>query len=830
MLEGLVANLLNRFLGMYVKNFDPKQLHVGIWSGNVTLRNLELRKEALDQLHLPLNVVKGHLGQLALSIPWSNLRGQPVKVNIEDVFLLAAPKEEADYNVEEEEQRAHALKMEKLESAELLKERVTEGMSQEEQLKHQSFTQSLTTAIIDNLQVSIKNIHLRYEDSIAAPGHPFAVGLTLKEVSAVSTDADWRPTFIQSTSGTAHKLAVLNALSFYWNTDAELYGSGKGSEVGADIQDGNGEDLISRFRDAIENGQNLQYLLKPVSGRAGIEMDKTGKPDKPKTNARLLFEEFGFVLDDDQYRDALMLVDLFHYFIRHQEYRKDQPDKSVKEDPRAWLRFAGSVVLKKIHDRNRRWSWAYFKERRDDRIRYVELFKKKMKGEKLAPEEAKEMDALEFKLSYEDLRFWRSLARNQLRKENVGVAKPAQKQTWSSWIWGSKTEEKKGGDDAGMTEEQRKELYNAIDWDEKKAIADIVDLPRETVKLQIESSLRTGSFTLKRDPHGKADEILKLVFDNFRGKALQRPDSFLADIALGGLRVYDGTTEGSLFPQIVKVKDSIEQPKDKELESSDDHGSVDDMENESQHEGTDDSLFHLVFENNPLDESADTAVTLKLRSVEIIYNPKFVVEVARFFKPPERHMESIGALLETAGATVAEIRQQTRAGLEFALEEHKTVNANLDIQAPLIIVPEHITEESTLCLVVDAGHVSLHSQLVDKETLQEIQAKGGKKYTDEDYRQLEGLMYDKFLLKLQSTQVLIGPGIEATKAELDAEADSQNMHIIDRINMDFTLETSIVPKAASITKTRISGNLPVLHASISDKKYKNLMRLIDVAV
>ena len=830
MLEGLVANLLNRFLGMYVKNFDPKQLTVGIWSGDVTLRNMELRKEALDQLHLPLNVVEGYLGQLTLSIPWSNLRGKPVKVNIEDVFLLAAPKEESDYNVEEEEQRAHAVKIEKLESAELLKARSTEGMSQEEQLKNQSFTQSLTTAIVDNLQVSIKNVHLRYEDSIATPGHPFAVGFTLKEMSAVSTDSDWRPTFIQSTSGTTHKLAVLNALSLYWNTDAELYGTGKGGDVDAEGQGLDRDYLVSRLRDTIEKGENSQCMLKPVSGRAGIELDKTGNHDKPKTKARLLFEELGFVLDEDQYRDALMLVDLFHYFIRHQEYKKKQPEKSPKEDPRAWIRFAITAVLNKIHDRNRRWSWAFFKERRDDRIRYIELFKKKKKEEKLTPEEVKEMDALEFKLSYEDLRFWRSLARNQLRKENIGVPKSGQKQTWTSWVWGSKKEEAKGDEDAGMTEEQRKELYNAIDWDEKKAIAESVDLPRETVKLQVESSLRTGSFTLKRDPHGKAGEILKLVFENFRAKALQRPDSFLADIALGGLRVYDGTTEGSLFPQIVKVKDSIEQPKDKEWEPSDESEDLGESDETANREDADDSLFHLIFEHNPLDESADSAVSLKLRSVEVVYNPQFVVEVARFFKPPERHMESIGALLETAGAKVADIRQQTRAGLEFALEEHKTVNANLDIQAPLIIVPEHITQKSTLCLILDAGHVSLNSELVSKDKLQEIQAKQNRKYSEEDYRELEGLMYDKFLLKLESTQVLIGPGIEATKAELDAEDDSQNMRIIDRINMDFTLETSIVPKAAALAKTRISGNLPVLHASISDKKYKSLMRLIDVAV
>ena len=831
MLEGLVANLLNRFLGMYVKNFDAKQLNVGIWSGDVKLRNLELRREALDQFHFPVNVVEGHLGQLTLSIPWSNLRGKPVKVDIEDVFLLAAPKEDAEYDEEEEVKRAHAVKMEKLDSAELLKERNAEGLSPEEQQKSQSFTDSLVTAIVDNLQVSIKSIHLRYEDSIAAPGHPFALGLTLQGFSAVSTDGDWRPTFIQTSSGTTHKLAKLDELAFYWNTDASLFGTGKGEEVGAEAQGTDHGDLIERFREAIKTGENHQYMLKPVSGRAGIEMDKSGKVEKPKIKARLLFDELGFVLDEDQYRDALMMVDLFHYFVRHQEYKKFQPKSKPKEDPRAWLQFAGQAVLGKIQDRNRRWTWAFFKERRDDRVRYIALFKKKKKEEKLTAAETEDIDRLEKKLSYEDLRFWRSLARNQLRKENVGVKKQPAKQTWTQWAWGSgkqNQQESQEDENTTMTDEQRKELYNAIDWDEKKAIADSIDLPRETVKLQIESSLRTGSFTLKRDPQGKANEILSLVFDNFQAKALQRPDSFLADISLGGLRVYDGTTEGTLFNQIVKVKDAkpiLEKTSIDDLNSDDsaDEETVDKKSKE-------DALFHFVFENNPLDESADSSVTMTLKSIEVIYNPRFITEIAKFFKPPERHMESIGALMETAGATVEGIRQQTRAGLEFALEEHKTVNAQLDIQAPLIIIPESITEESALCLILDAGHVSLNSELVDKETMREIQSKQKSQYSEADFKQLEGLMYDKFLLKLQSTQVLIGPGIQTTKDQLDVEEDPKNFRIIDRINMDFTLETSIIPKASDLTKTRISGHLPVLHASISDRKYKNLMRLIDIAI
>ncbi|KAL2823903.1 hypothetical protein BDW59DRAFT_148182 [Aspergillus cavernicola] len=824
MLEGLVANLLNRFLGIYIKNFDATQLNIGIWSGDVKLRNLELRREALDQLHLPLNVVEGHVGELTLSIPWSNLRGKPVKVDIEDVFLLAAPKEDSDYDPEEEERRTQAIKMDKIESAEILRERNSEGMSQEEQRRNQSFTQSLVTAVIDNLQISIKNVHIRYEDSLASPGHPFAVGFTLKELSAVSTDSEWKPTFIQSTSGTTHKLAILGALSVYWNTDTKLFGTGRGSDVGAEAQGIDHAELLERLRSGVDNGDSNQFILRPVSGRAGLELDKSGEHDRPAVNARLLFDEIGFVLDDEQYRDGLMLIDLFHCFIRQQEYKKLQPKSRPKDDPRAWFRYAGEAVRSKIHDRNRRWTWDYVKERRDDRIAYIDLFKKRKREETWSVQDTEHFDQLERKLSYEDIRFWRSLARNQLRKENVGVTKPAQQQSWSEWIWGSKKEE---SGETAMTEEQRQELYSAIDWDEKKAISESVDVPREWVKLQVNAGLKAGSLTLLRSPHGNGNEVMKLVFDNFRAKAMQRPDSFFMELDLGGLRVYDGTTEGSLYPQIVKVKDSLPEPKNRlsQISSSGEFDAEEGIDLEDE-----DSLFHLQLEKNPLESDADTAVKVKLKSIEVIYNPRFIVEIARFFRPPERHMESIGAILDTAGATVEGIRQQTRAGLEFALQEHKKVDAQFDIHAPLIIVPESITHESSLCLIIDAGHASVNSELVDRQTMQDLQSKQKRQYEMGDYKELEHLLYDRFLIKLDSTQVLIGPGIETTKSQLGSDVESKNLHIIDRINVDFVLEMCIVPKLTELTRTRISGHLPELHASMSDTKYKGLMKLIDVAI
>lgn len=79
-------------------------------------------------------------------------------------------------------------------------------------------------------------------------------------------------------------------------------------------------------------------------------------------------------------------------------------------------------------------------------------------------------------------------------------------------------------------------------------------------------------------------------------------------------------------------------------------------------------------------------------------------------------------------------------------------------------------------------------------------------------------------------KVLIGPSIEETIAQLQRGTDRKHLHIVDRINIDFTVEISILPKAPNLTKFRLSGHLPVLHASLSDKRYKALMKIIDVAI
>jgi vacuolar protein sorting-associated protein 13A/C len=116
--------------------------------------------------------------------------------------------------VEEEERRAQQRKQERLANAELIdnsnsvqrKKPENEATTAQEDAKNNSFMSQLVTKIIDNVQVSIKNVHIRYEDNVSNPGHPFAAGVTLSEVSALSTNGEWEPTFISELTNTTHKV------------------------------------------------------------------------------------------------------------------------------------------------------------------------------------------------------------------------------------------------------------------------------------------------------------------------------------------------------------------------------------------------------------------------------------------------------------------------------------------------------------------------------------------------------------------------------------------------------------------------------------------------
>lgn len=150
-------------------------------------------------------------------------------------------------------------------------------------------------------------------------------------------------------------------------------------------------------------------------------------------------------------------------------------------------------------------------------------------------------------------------------------------------------------------------------------------------------------------------------------------------------------------------------------------------------------------------------------------------------------------------------------------------------------------------LIIDAGHIAIESELADKDTIRAVHLKRSQKYSDEDYKRLEDLMYDKMSLRLKSAQVrnrtivvmpllmtdftqfVIGNDLGSCREALKADSHD-TLHLLERISIDLQIQNSIVPAALNLARFKISGKLPSLQVNFSDTKYKSLMRLVDVCV
>ena len=75
------------------------------------------------------------------------------------------------------------------------------------------------------------------------------------------------------------------------------------------------------------------------------------------------------------------------------------------------------------------------------------------------------------------------------------------------------------------------------------------------------------------------------------------------------------------------------------------------------------------------------------------------------------------------------------------------------MNAPIIILPEDITQSNSQHLVLDAGHIAIESDLADKLTLQNFRSNLTNNDNNDIKANIESLMYDKFFLKLKSAQV-----------------------------------------------------------------------------
>lgn len=182
-----------------------------------------------------------------------------------------------------------------------------------------SYGTSLVTNIVENLELKIKNVHIRYEDTVTVPDHRFTCGITIESLSARSCDANWTAGFSTTWNQTnaSFKLLELTSMSIYWQPllNEETFGNVAFEELA---------DAFQRWKSSSKH----QYIVSPVSAQAKFKRDRSEMPlrtrSRPRLTCDLVLNEVQLTLNDvsiDDNRHCCernrLISAIFFLFISH---------------------------------------------------------------------------------------------------------------------------------------------------------------------------------------------------------------------------------------------------------------------------------------------------------------------------------------------------------------------------------------------------------------------------------------------------------------------------------------------------------------------------------
>ncbi|KAJ1436816.1 N-terminal region of Chorein, a TM vesicle-mediated sorter-domain-containing protein, partial [Ochromonadaceae sp. CCMP2298] len=193
MAKHLLLNVLVKVLGEFV-DLNEENLSLAVWSGQIALTNVRLKTDKILR-DFNLEVHHGTIQKLDITIPWATLRTNPVKISISGILLDVGPLDVAKLGKVEALRRYMADKLRKLKLVDQYLELTLSLDGDKEKGKDQTYLQQSqlywTSKLVDNIEIKISSMHVRYEDSISIPGKVFAAGITLHSFSISARDASW---------------------------------------------------------------------------------------------------------------------------------------------------------------------------------------------------------------------------------------------------------------------------------------------------------------------------------------------------------------------------------------------------------------------------------------------------------------------------------------------------------------------------------------------------------------------------------------------------------------------------------------------------------------
>ncbi|XP_065594227.1 intermembrane lipid transfer protein VPS13D isoform X2 [Cyrtonyx montezumae] len=765
MLEGLVAWVLNTYLGKYVNNLNTDQLSVALLKGAVELENLPLKKDALKELELPFEVKAGFIGKITLQIPFYRPHVDPWVISVSKLHLIGAPEKKEDFDEERE-------KLKEREHKKALLVALEEKWKKERQQKGESYwysvTASVVTRIVENIELKIQDVHLRFEDDVTNPLKPFAFGICIKNVSMQNAVFEPVEKLMRK------KQLDVADFSIYWDTDCTLLG---------DLPPAQLQDAMDK---SMENHDH-NYIVEPVCTSALLKRNCSKEPlrsrQTPRLECDIVLETIPLKLSQMQYQQIMAFLKELARKERQLKFRKWRPKVTVTENCREWWIFALNANLSEIREQRQRSTWEFVLHRAQDAVSYTDLYYCKLKGEPLSAAEQAEMHRIEDEQTYEELKILYEIVHDKFHDlaesikeplpDSPGASPSAESahgsstgmlQYLQSWFpgWGGwygytqqpyECEPFEGLLSDPQEQWNPEDILGADDFFDPAADASSMNTftKRDHVFAKLNLQLQGGSFTLlhkeKKVAHAEESAFMQLEFSGVKilAESLPRRNSSLLKVQLGGLFLRDLATEGTIFPVLV-----FPNPQ-KEVGCVSSFG-LQNLSSEvtNQNSDPDAPVFEMLYERNPIHSNFERRLEVSTRPLNIIYNPQAIKKVADFFYKGRVHTSGFGyqseleaKVAEAARRQYNKLKMQTKAEIRQTIdrllvgdfiENSKSWTVCLDISAPQVIFPDDFKFVDPVLVVIDLGRILLTNSQEESKRNEGAFSPEFNELSDEEYK------------------------------------------------------------------------------------------------
>ncbi|CAB3363763.1 Hypothetical predicted protein [Cloeon dipterum] len=766
MFKSSVAWVLNKHLGKYVQDLDTENLNVGIFNGEVQLHNLKLKPEALYELKLPIEVREGQIGSVTLNIPWNGLVNQAIVLTIEDVFIVAGAVVGDIFDADLEKRLLRATKKRILDEL--------DEVSFFEMGKEDGMLGKLATSLAKNMQIFIRNVHIRYEDTTSMPDSPVSCGLCLQSISIETTNSKWKPCATSPGSNSIYQLIRIQSLSFYWNPCTRARG--------LVLTSGNWrQSMCQGLQSFSVNGEPFEFILKPVSAKAKLIITQTNEVKVPKLLLDVVVQDAVLQISRAQYTSMAMLQEAFQRIEKNREYREYHPGVNLHKNASLWWKYAFVSVLEQ---RVRPYSWPRIKEHRESYRKYVQAYKLSL----LSPTDVElklDLQKLEDRLRVIDLVIAREHAKIELSREEPEKLAVTSSERWWLGLWKCVDPEIKfkmvanpsPGFWSRLTQQEREKIYELIDYSEDSTNSK----QRQFIEHKYNLTLATLSVSLVSHGHEISLATVTQFLISLETRSAEAAFKFSAraeKFLLEGI-----TFENELVPLVQA-----------DILNSD--SSVT-------------NVFAFDFEKNPVAPNTDFSVNMRLEPLEIIYNEQTLAELIGFFQKLN--------FTKISEDPVTDFFFEAKMMVKHFLLQRKKVYLNLQLKGPTIVLPEQGSiQRGGQLMILDTGCLKVSTELQN----------GPISIEDETKTELEEHLYDRLNLELSNMQILFCDCSDEWREK--RKMNDSDMHLLSCLKTQFMFSNSIKPEYRQLPRQKVNFSIGSVKLNLSNRKMYHLLNFMDM--